>query len=52
MTSQQEADQLLSQYQEERERKEREARLESKKPEPRLIIVGDHTPEQYRGAAA
>ena len=48
MTSQQEGDRALAEHWAERDRKEREQRQQTR----RVIVVGDHSPEIYRGEAA
>ena len=48
MTSQQEADRALAEHWAEREQKEREQRQQKR----RVIVVGDHQAEIYRGDAA
>jgi len=48
MTSQQEGDRALAEHWAERDRKEREQRQQKR----RVIVVGDHSPEIYRGEAA
>lgn len=48
MTSQQEADRALAEHWAEREQKEREQRQQKR----RVIVVGDHQAEVYRGDAA
>lgn len=48
MTSQQEADRALAEHWAERERKEREQRQQKR----RVIVVGDHQAELYRGDVA
>ena len=48
MTSQQEADRALAEHWAERDRKEREQRQQNR----RVIVVGDHQAEVYRGDAA
>ncbi len=48
MTSQQEADRALAEHWAERDRKEREQRQQTR----RVIVVGDHQAELYRGEAA
>ena len=48
MTSQQEGDRALAEHWAERDRKEREQRQQKR----RVIVVGDHQAELYRGEAA
>lgn len=48
MTSQEEGNRALAEHWAERERKEREQRQQTR----RVIVVGDHSPEIYRGEAA
>ena len=48
MTSQEEGNRALAEHWAERERKEREQRQQSR----RVIVVGDHQAELYRGDAA
>ena len=50
MTSQELGNRLLAEHWAEREQKEREQRKQSRSG--RLIVVGDHQPELYRGEAA
>ena len=46
MTSQQQADRLLAEYQAERDQRQREAKQQTPR---RVVQVGDHDPELIRG---